>query len=211
MDTAGTGRGLRLGRFGMAMPVLISHVALWVLMSILYVAVWMLYRHFGQQLLIEQERQDAQGPKLDELADVVVETIDGRNYSLSEARRSHLIVFTAPKCPACTQIKPVLGSLAARRSNDATIMIVHRGDSDSTGSYVEDLPATVLAVADEARVLFRHWRVRSTPFCVVVDGNAVVKMKGVGTSEKRVRSLFEAAEKVHSDSRKAESRQAVSA
>jgi thioredoxin-related protein len=177
----------------MAMPVLISHIALWVLMGILYVAVWMLYRHFGQQLLREEERQDAQGPSLDESADVVVETIDGRNYSLSEARRSHLIAFTSPKCRACAQIQPVLGSLAATGSNGTAIMIVHLGNAGSARDYVKDLPANVLAVADEAGELFRHWRVRSTPFCVVTDGNGVVKMKGVGSKD-RLRSLFDAAE-----------------
>jgi hypothetical protein len=193
------------------MPGLISHIALWVLMGILYVAVLMLYRQFGQELLSERERQDAQGPKLDESANVVVETIDGRNYSLSEARRSHLIAFTSPKCRACAQIQPVLGSLAAKGSNGTAIMIVHRGDSGSARSYVEDLPANVLAVADEAGDLFRHWNVRSTPFCVVTDGNSVVKMKGVGHSEARLRSLFDAAEKAaHSDSRKPDSRQAAS-
>jgi hypothetical protein len=91
-------------------------------------------------------------------------------------------------------------------------MIVHSGDTGSARSYVENLPANVLAVADVARDLFRHWQVRSTPFCVVMDGNAVVRMKGVGTSEKRVRSLFDAAEKTaHSDSRKPDARRAASA
>jgi len=193
-------------------PGLMSHIALWVLVGILYVAVLMLYRHFGHQLLSEQERQNAQGPMVDELAEVVVETIDGRNYSFSEARRSHLIVFTSPKCRACTRIKPVLGSLAAGESSGTAIMIVHSGDTGSARSYVENLPANVLAVADVARDLFRHWQVRSTPFCVVMDGNAVVRMKGVGTSEKRVRSLFDAAEKTaHSDSRKPDARRAASA
>jgi thiol-disulfide isomerase/thioredoxin len=172
---------------------LISDIALWVLMGILYVAVLMLYRHFGQQLVSEQERQDAQGPKVDESAEVVVETIDGRDYSLSEARRSHLIAFTSPKCPTCAQIQPVLASLAAKENNGTAIMIVHRGDAGSARSYVEKLPDNVIAVADQAGDLFRHWKVRSTPFCVVTDPNAVVKMKGVGTSGKRLRSLFDAA------------------
>jgi thiol-disulfide isomerase/thioredoxin len=167
---------------------LVSYVALWMLFVILFVAVYLLYRHFGRQLLEKKAADDAQGPVVNEMVRVSLETIDGKRIDVGpEVERAFVIAFTAPRCPGCRMIQPLLRD-AAMDGRD--IVVVYHGDVQSTRTYVEGMPASVRAVSDPGRELSRMWRVRVTPFFVVTDSNGMVRRKGSGVSLQQVGSLI---------------------
>lgn len=167
----------------------ISYVTLWVLTTVLFVAVLLLYRHFGRQLQASQAQHAAQGPPMDEPVNVSLETIDGKTVTIGDGSHPYVVAFTAPGCPACIAVQPFLSGGATRVDTVHDVLLVHHGDVDSARAYAAGVPAA-LVIADPRRELSRLWNVPVTPYFVVTDKDGRIRRKGVGTSREQVNAYL---------------------
>jgi len=170
-----------------------SYIALWVLVAVLYVAVFLLYRHFGEQLLQGQmERQrilDLQGPKLNEPIDATLITIDDSDYQL--IGRGHVVLFSAPGCSYCTQVQPIVRDVS--KSHDVGLIVAYKADAAGAKDYAEVLSPAAVVIADPKNEFAKKWNVRATPYFVATDSKGNVRMKGPASTRDEVGDFFKAA------------------
>lgn len=180
------------------MTFLISYVALWALVGLLVVAVFLLYRHFGRELLRKQEAYDQLGPAIDSPISLNATSIDGMPYTIGiEHTRPHIVFFASARCEHCERIRPALREAAVAAGREIGIVVVFRGSPENARSYVERMPTHVVAIADPRREIMNRWRVISTPYVVIVDSEGIARKKVMSTT----RSDLESALKMASDLR----------
>jgi hypothetical protein len=157
----------------------ISYALLWVLIVVLYAAVFLLYRHIGQQL---SHQEQTFGPRLDVAANLTLSTIDGTTYGLGpdNSKRGRLVVFAAPTCANCERVRP---RIQQRFDKDRRpdLVIVYSGDEIQTRRFAANFRSDTVVVADPSGELARLWRVPGTPYAVVIDAKGVVRNKGILT------------------------------
>src|SRR5688572_23997509 len=163
-----------------------TYVALWLITAVLYVAVFLLYRHFGQELLERRNFQERLGPKLNEKAIMTLKTVDGTEYNLFNGR-SHVFLFAAPNCRLCEAVKPLIESLSSRQG--ISTIVIYAADEKATRDYTAAISG--IAVSDSKREISKAWNVRSTPYFVVTDSQAVVRKKGAGNNPKAIAQYFD--------------------
>jgi thioredoxin-related protein len=169
---------------------LIVHALLWLLVFILYVAVFFLYRHLGRKL-----RRPEQGPRTDSPINIALTTLRGDPYTLG-ASKPHVVLFSQVGCNFCERIRPLVGRLAGTHINRIGIVVVHGGDEEGTRKYVREMPPGVIAVSDQDGELRQHWKVTTAPFMVVMDFDGMVIKKGTAGTEDLVNSFFQDASKL---------------
>ncbi|GIX17083.1 MAG: hypothetical protein KatS3mg119_1269 [Rhodothalassiaceae bacterium] len=110
--------------------------------------------------------------------------------------RARLLVFTAPNCPVCRELKETLAVIARQERRWLAVIQVSDGD-----------PAEHRAAAEEARaagmryVLSRNLgvllEVSRLPTAALVDEKGVLIAKGLVNSREHLESLFEARRQGH--------------
>lgn len=168
--------------------MVVSQVILWILITVLYVAVFLLYRHLGEQFVESQRREDAQGPNLNERVDAVLVTVDGTEHSLTNGR-GNVILFASGSCESCTRVKPFIGEFA--RKTDVATVVAYAGELSAAAAYAKDVSG--IAVSDTRSEFARSWKVPGTPYLVAVDSTGVIRRKGSAGSRETVREFFKAA------------------
>jgi hypothetical protein len=168
----------------------LAYTSLWLLVAVLYLAVFLLYRHFGQQLAKEDSRLDKYGPGTQETVSIVLETVDRVERRIGAGSQSgQIIMFTSPTCGACKAVRATVVGLAERYS-DVEVFVVQHGDPSSARDYIREMPSNVYAVADGRKELAREWRIGMTPFFVGIDAAGAVIRKGGGSGRSTVAEIF---------------------
>lgn len=89
-------------------PLIFSHLATWVLLILLTLAVLALYRHFGQLYMNTRENKSAQGPALgSSILSLGEKGLDGQDVFLPDGRPT-VMVFADTDCEHCAQIRDEL-------------------------------------------------------------------------------------------------------
>jgi len=170
----------------------ISYVAAWTLIAILFTAVYLLYRHFGEQLVTrEKRRENSGGPKLHEVANFNLKGISNKDYRLGpDADCSHLIFFAAPNCRYCAEVKPIIGSLAAAHTN-VRLIIIYLGSTESASEYAQDMQQAAFVVADPTKEFAQLWNIPGTPYLVFVNRKGLITKKGIaGGGKEKIQVFF---------------------
>jgi thiol-disulfide isomerase/thioredoxin len=142
-----------------------SYVLLWVTVLVLAVSVVALLRQIGvlhARLHPLGVHVGGEGPDLDSTAPLAGE------YRYADAETT-LIAFTAPTCEVCATLRPSLEAL--RRQ-------------------YRELTMHVIDLDDATRATFTAFNVRSTPYVVAVDGEGIVRGRGVANSLEQVEELL---------------------
>ena len=142
----------------------VSYVLLWLAVLVLSAAVVALLRQIGvlhARLHPLGVHFAGEGPDLD-VAAPGVPAVDYRDRPLT------VVAFTSPTCEVCATLRPSLQAL-------------ERG--------YRDLAVIVLDLDDRTRPTFSAFNVRSTPYVVAVDGEGVVRGRGVPNSLEQVEEL----------------------
>jgi hypothetical protein len=73
---------------------LVSYISLWLLVVALFIGLLFLYRHFDRKLLVQQQRLEGGGPRLNERMRVTLRAVDGSDHSLAsdEIGQSHEVL-----------------------------------------------------------------------------------------------------------------------
>ncbi len=181
--------------------ILTSQILLWVAVIVLAVLVAALARQVGilheriapaGALTLHQNVKVGETPTPLELR-----TAQGGSIMVGGARsggRSQLLFFTAPDCPICKSLLPVLKSSATAEAD--WLEVVLAGDGDA-GAYQQMAAqhglSSVPLVLSEA--LGRSFGVSKLPYAVLLDEAGRVASLGLINSREHLESLFEAKER----------------
>ena len=168
--------------------LILSQIGLWIVVVVLYIAVFMLYRYLGEQVNARQSEEKNFGPKLDEAASATLVAVDSTEHSLDDGR-ARVILFAAPRCSHCARIQPIVKEAAAKSKAVETI-VAYMGESSPAAKYAEAVSG--IAVSDPKNEFGKIWNVAVTPFFVAVDSEGVVRKKGVGATLEAVESYYAA-------------------
>ena len=142
-----------------------SYVLLWLAVLVLAAAVVALLRQIGvlhARLHPLGVHFAGEGPPLDAAAPPAA----GVDYAAAPLT---LVAFTSPTCEVCAELRPSLHAL--------------RRQYRDVGVHVVDLD-------DRTRPTFASFNVRSTPYLVAVDGDGIVRGRGVANSLEQAEELI---------------------
>jgi methylamine dehydrogenase accessory protein MauD len=116
--------------------------------------------------------------------DFTLPGVAGAEVALSSfAGRTVLLVFTQAGCGPCRDIMPKLNRLEGR---ELQILVVNRGDMQTTRTWAAEVRARFPVVAEEGLGLARKYEVFATPFAFLIDEKGVVRSKGIVNHEQHI-------------------------
>jgi methylamine dehydrogenase accessory protein MauD len=169
---------------------------LWVLVIALSVAVYALMRQIG--VLFERVApmgalMTDSGPKVGESSRTFeLRSLTGGAVAIGAAKgRSQLVFFLSPSCPVCKKLLPVLRSTKAAESEWLDVVLASDGDEAQHQRFVAEKQ-----LQDFAYVLSTDlgmtYKVSRLPYAVLIDGQGVVRAKGLVNNREQLDSLFNA-------------------
>lgn len=177
-----------------------SQVLLWIAVGVLAVLVAALARQVG---ILHERIAPAgaltlhQSVKVGEIpTQLELQTVDGAALKVGGPRagRSQLLFFTAPDCPMCKSLLPVLRSSVRAEADWLDVVLAGDGDASAyrrmAGEHgLEDLPMVL------SEALGRSYGVSKLPYAVLLDEAGRVASLGLINSREHLESLFEAKER----------------
>ena len=134
------------------------------------------------------------GPKLGEVSPAFnLPSLTGGLIQIGAVSPKHtLIFFLSPTCPICKKLLPVLKSI---HQSESWLDVVLASDGEEARhrdfiarAGLEQFP---YVISEQLGVTYRVARL---PFAVLLDGEGVVKAKGLVNTREQLESLFNAAE-----------------
>ncbi|RMF13839.1 MAG: hypothetical protein D6757_07375 [Alphaproteobacteria bacterium] len=128
---------------------------------------------------------------------VVVHDVAQHPVSVSgeaEDGRARLLVFTAPNCPVCAELKETLAAIARQERDWLAVIQVSDGplaehEAAARASHEQGIPYVL------SRNLGLLLEVGRLPYAALIDAQGVLKAKGLVNSREHLESLFEAHER----------------
>jgi methylamine dehydrogenase accessory protein MauD len=181
--------------------LIVSNVILWITVVVLAGVVVALARQIG--VLFERVAPagallQGHGPAIGAAAPVIgAEDLRGGMHAIGEPRddgRSMLLFFLSPTCPVCKTLLPVLRSIARRESAWLDVVLASDGPREDHETFVraEQLDAFPYLLSPS---LGMAWQVGKLPYAALVDGDGIVRAKGLVNTREHLESLFEAMER----------------
>ena len=181
--------------------LLISNITLWILLIGLALTVVALARQIGvlhERIAPAGALMVRGGPKVGEASPVLdVTDITGRDYSIGAARadaKSTLLFFLSPNCPVCKTLLPVLKSSQKSERDWLDILLTSDGDSAEQQAFVDEYKLQDFSYILSSN-LGMTYQVGKLPFAVLLDGEGIIRSKGLVNSREHLESLFEAKER----------------
>jgi methylamine dehydrogenase accessory protein MauD len=160
---------------------LVSYLVLWLLVLVMGVLVFLLYRQLGIMYLGSAEGVSRDGlDKGAKAPDFRLSDQYGNTHALSQYRgKPVVLLFGSPHCNPCRTLLPQLHDWAKAHPETAVLWLNATSEEESL-KFVSDTGATlpVLPHAPETNLMDRY-RVRVTPFMFLLDEGGVVRTKGL--------------------------------
>jgi AhpC/TSA family protein len=158
----------------------ITYVAVWSLILALFFAVFLLFRAQRQIILsIRNEKLEGQGPQVNQkLPEIVLYDLRGNAIRLGRPQpKTQFIFFSSPGCKHCRRIRGAFGAFADFNAATVEALLVCRGESKLVAEFAKGLPQSVNVIADPHWEIGKQLNVLGVPFGLIVDFEAVVKVK----------------------------------
>lgn len=146
---------------------ILSYVLLWIAVAVLGFAVVALLRQVGvlhARLAPMGVHFAGEGPPLGQPAPAA--------GPFGYTARLTIVAFTSPACEVCAHLRPSLGAIERQYRDVALVEVAHTPETTAT---------------------FRAFNVSNTPYFVAVDGQGIVRGRGVANSLEQVEELIEEA------------------
>ena len=159
--------------------LLTSYVALWLLVLVLAGAVLALYHHFGTMYLSSREGRATQGPAIgSRLSGFGASALDGTEIAVPSGRPS-LLLLASTDCPECGRLQEPLVRLARAHAGEVDVVVLCGGRRVEVSDWARGVGAPVRVVADRNFRRATAVGVGITPFLLGVDGDGVVRARGL--------------------------------
>jgi methylamine dehydrogenase accessory protein MauD len=135
------------------------------------------------------------GPKIGEAASrFELMTLGSKPVVIGQASgRSMLVYFLSPTCPVCKKLLPVLKSAEKAERGWLDVVLASDGDRASHETFVRQQKLDAFPYVLSAD-LGMSYRVNRLPFAVLIDGDGIVRAKGLINNREQLESLFNAKE-----------------
>jgi methylamine dehydrogenase accessory protein MauD len=135
------------------------------------------------------------GPKIGEAASrFELMTLGAKPVVIGQASgRSMLVYFLSPTCPVCKKLLPVLKSAEKAERGWLDVVLASDGDRASHETFVRQQKLDAFPYVLSAD-LGMSYRVNRLPFAVLIDGDGIVRAKGLINNREQLESLFNAKE-----------------
>lgn len=178
--------------------LVISNILLWVTVLVLAGIVFALMRQIGvlhERVAPAGALMHAGGPQVGEPAPVltlsdwsgVARTVGGRN---ADGMRT-LLLFVSPSCPVCKTILSIVMPMA--RSQRFRLLLASDGARAEHDAFVRDNGLSTYAYF-LSRELGLAYQVGKLPYAALIDGDGVLRAKGLVNTREHLESLFAAQE-----------------
>ena len=181
----------------MSGPWLASYIALWAVVMLQGVAIFVLLRQLGIMYL-----GTAQGIARDGLAagerapEFALPALSGGTVSLPDFRGFRLlIVFGSASCAPCRALIPDLNAFAQEKRDELRVLFLCRGGLDEARRFAAELDVQVPVAVHPDDSLPDKFRARVTPFAFLLDGEGIVRAKGLANNRSHLDMLLEMAAK----------------
>jgi hypothetical protein len=152
--------------------------AMWLLLLVLAVAVFALYRHFGQIYVGSARGRADQGPTVGAaLPPASLTDLAGAPLQLP-GRRPVVLVFGDTACDLCAEVRAELPALAGHREAISTVLLCD-GSAAEVADWSAQAPDFVRVVHDAKGALAHKYKVNTLPFAVCVGLGGVVVAKSI--------------------------------
>jgi hypothetical protein len=159
-------------------PLVVSIYVMWGLLLVLAVAVFALYRHFGQLYVNSPQGREDQGPAVGSaLLSIARPDTDGGEILLPTTRPT-LILFVATTCDLCSALRDQLNALGPHADVLDTVALC-AGALPDVRAWASRTPGYVRVVHDKRSSAANRYEVNGTPFVVAVGHDGRVRAKGV--------------------------------
>lgn len=116
----------------------------------------------------------------------------GRNLRIGGASatgRPNLLMFTAPTCPVCDKLFPILQSIAKAENIDITLISDGAPEEHAAFLKKHDLKQIRYLVSAEVGMAFQVGKI---PYGVLLDREGIIRSKGLTNTREHLESLLEA-------------------
>jgi methylamine dehydrogenase accessory protein MauD len=177
--------------------LLVSNVVLWVAVVVLTAVVVALVRQIGvlyERVAPAGALMVSRGPAVGDPAPLVLaDALAGGRMEVGGARpdgRSTLLFFVSPTCPVCKTLLPALRAVV-REEPALDLMLASDGPREEHEAFVrrERLDGVPYVLSAPLGVAYE---VGKLTYAVLIDGDGVVRAKGLVNTREHLESLFEA-------------------
>lgn len=158
--------------------LVVSTYVVWALLVLVLLALFALYRHFGQLYVNSTTAKLAQGPDIgSSLLSVGGADVLGNEFELPTSKVT-LLLFADTRCDLCASIRDGLRALEPRRDL-VDIFVLCGGAPRDVLAWCRRTPSFVRVVHDRKGSLANRFAVNGTPFAVGATADGVVRWKGI--------------------------------
>lgn len=178
--------------------LIISNVILWIVVVVLTTLLFAITRQVGilhERVAPAGALQPTSGPKIGEITEEIKATsLQGESIRLGGSRQEEqasFILFISPTCPVCKELVPTAKSLAKAELNDIKLFFASDGENaEQHENYIRDLGIENYPyLVSEA--LGIYYQVSKLPFAVLIDGDGILRSKGLVNTREHLESLIE--------------------
>lgn len=178
----------------------ISNVLLWIVVAALGVVVFALTRQIGVlyervapvgALVIDKGPAVGQRPPVFELRDLAGKAV--KIGGIAADGHATLVFFLSSNCPVCKQLLPVVRSLSTGERDRVDVVLASDGDPAEYQRFrhEQNLQSLPLVLSKELGTTFQ---IGKLPYAVLIDGEGIVRAKGLVNSREHLESLISAYE-----------------
>lgn len=184
----------------MSGPWLVSYIALWAVVLFQGVVIFLLLRQLGVIYLGTAQGVARDGLALGQRApDFTLPDLDGRPTALANFRgRPLLLVFGSATCAPCRTLIPDLNVFARERRDGLRALFLCRGGAEEARRFANELDVQVPVAVHPDEQLPDQYKTRVTPFAFLIDGDGVIRAKGLANNREHLELLLRMARE-HTD------------
>ena len=174
--------------------LIVSNILLWIAFLGVTVALLGLMRQVG--LLHERSSPMGamitdHGPDIGDAApEFLLPDYFGRDVQIGGASgRPTLLMFTAPSCPVCDKLFPIIKSIA--RAEKISVIMISDGPAEEHARFLKthELGQIRYVVSAEIGMAFQVGKI---PYGVLMDAEGTIRAKGLTNTREHLESLLEA-------------------
>lgn len=177
---------------------MVSNVLLWIVIFLLLIVVYALARQIGvlhERVAPVGALMPMSGPKIGETIEpVTVHSLSGSRLIVGQPGNPRtFLYFLSPGCPVCKSLLPVVQDLARR---EADLQVIYASDGESNA--IHERYAEEHGIKPDDYVLSQELGltlgVNKLPFAALLDGQGVLRARGLVNSREHLESLLTADE-----------------